>query len=88
MSGAASGGAAAASALHTRPVWFAGEREARSTAVYARSRLPIGFAADGPAIIEEYGTTTVVGPRDNFSIGALGEINIRCDALGSEPDAR
>ena len=88
LSGAASGGATAASAPHTRPAWFAGEREARLTAVYARSRLPVGFAADGPAIIEEYGTTTVVGPRDNFSIGALGEINIRCDALGSEPDAR
>ena len=43
--------------------------------------LPPGFAAPGPAVIEEYGSTTVVGPGDRFEIGTLGEIRIDC---GSE----
>jgi hypothetical protein len=32
----------------------------------------------GPAVIEEYGTSTVVAPGDPFSIGRLGEIRIQC----------
>ena len=65
------------SAVSTRPVYFA-ERAARiETPVYKRGDLPTGFAAAGPAIIEEYGSTTVVGPDDRFEIGNLGEIHIR-----------
>ena len=30
------------------------------TALYARDRLPSGVTLDGPALIEEAGTTTVV----------------------------
>jgi len=61
----------------TRPVYFGGHGmvEAR---VYDRAALNIGFAADGPAIIEEYGSTTVVWPRDCFEIGDLHEIRIHC----------
>ena len=47
--------------------------------VYRRDQLPLGFVREGPAIIEEYGSTTVVGPADRFSIGELGEIRIHCD---------
>ena len=35
-------------------------------AVYRRDDLPAGFHADGPAIVEEYGSTTVV--EDGFSL--------------------
>jgi len=28
-------------------------------------------------VIEEYGSTTIVGPFDTFEVGALGEIKIR-----------
>ena len=34
-------------------------------------------AANGPAVIEEYGSTTLIGPADRFTIGELGEITIR-----------
>ncbi|WP_407495770.1 hydantoinase/oxoprolinase family protein [Pseudooceanicola sp. MF1-13] len=46
--------------------------------VYKRGDLPVGFAAKGPAIVEEYGSTTLIGPGDSFEIGALGEIRIDC----------
>ena len=48
--------------------------------VYSRRALPAGFAASGPAIIEEYGSTTVVLPKDRFRVGDLGEITIAIDA--------
>ena len=44
--------------------------------IFQRSILPHGFEAKGPAIIEEYGSTTMVGENDNFVIGNLGEIRI------------
>ena len=48
--------------------------------VYSRRALPAGFAASGPAIIEEYGSTTVVLPKDRFRVGDLGEITIAIDS--------
>jgi N-methylhydantoinase A len=61
-----------------REVHF-GESGRIMTPVLTRDRLPLGHAAHGPAIIEEYGSTTVVGPNDRFEIGALGEIRIHCE---------
>jgi N-methylhydantoinase A len=61
-----------------RAVYFgagAGTQEAR---VYDRTALAPGFAATGPALIEEYGSTTLVWPGDRFEMGALGEIRIHC----------
>lgn len=51
-------------------------------AVYQRVSLPPGFAAAGPAIIEEYGSTTLVWPGDRFTIGALHEIQVHCAKTG------
>ena len=62
----------------TRPVYFLDAERYVPTPVYNRYDLPVGFAADGPAVIEEYGATTLVGPRDKFSIGELKEIKIDC----------
>ena len=65
----------------TRDVWF--DRHGwLPTPVYRRDSLPVGFDRDGPAIIEEYGATTVIGPRDRFVIGGLGEIRIHCGSVG------
>jgi N-methylhydantoinase A len=61
----------------TRGVYFAERARRLETPVYRRADLPIGFSSAGPAIIEEYGSTTVIGPDDNFSIGQLAEIRIR-----------
>ncbi|VCU72067.1 Acetophenone carboxylase gamma subunit [Pigmentiphaga humi] len=63
--------------VQTRSVYFPGGRVA--TRVYKRAELGAGFAAAGPALIEEYGSTTVVGPRDRFEIGRLGEIRVHLD---------
>jgi len=46
--------------------------------IYRRDALEPGFAAAGPAVIEEYGSTTVVWPGDRFEIGELHEIRIQC----------
>lgn len=62
-----------------RPVYFVERRGRIDSPIYQRSALPIGFAAAGPAIIEEYGSTTVVGPDDRFEVGRLGEIHILFD---------
>ena len=57
------------------------------SAVYRRDQLRVGFRADGPAIIEEYGSTTVVGTTDRFEVGPLGELRIAIDALRTEMPA-
>ncbi len=46
--------------------------------IFRRDALEPGFAAVGPAVIEEYGSTTLVWPGDRFEIGALHEIRIHC----------
>jgi N-methylhydantoinase A/oxoprolinase/acetone carboxylase beta subunit len=59
--------------LHTREGWA-------EAPVWRRETLPVGFALTGPAVIEEYGSTTVLGPGDAATIGALGQITIRVAA--------
>ena len=46
--------------LEERPVWFAGG--VRPCPVYERERLPERAELAGPAIVEEFGATTVVFP--------------------------
>ena len=46
--------------------------------IFHRDALEPGFGGTGPAVIEEYGSTTLVWPGDRFEIGALHEIRIRC----------
>lgn len=48
--------------------------------IFHRDALEPGFAAAGPAVIEEYGSTTLIWPGDRFEIGALREIRIHCAA--------
>ena len=63
-------------AQKSRAVHFP-ERGGRvDTPVYQRAALKPDFQAPGPAIIEEYGSTTVVGPDDHFRVGRLWEIRI------------
>ena len=72
------------SPIGSRLVYF-GERKSRiETPIYRRDSLPDGLSVAGPAIIEEYGSTTVVGPDDRFSVGRLGEIHISFDPAGDK----
>src|SRR5919108_930183 len=46
--------------------------------IFSRDALEPGFSSTGPAVIEEYGSTTIIWPRDRFEIGDLHEIRVRC----------
>jgi N-methylhydantoinase A len=69
-------------AVRARPVYFGSAAGFVDAPVYDRFSLSSGFAASGPAIIEEYGSTTVILPGDRFEVGALGEIRIHCTQGG------
>jgi N-methylhydantoinase A len=73
---------AAPAAPSFRPVYYTEANDFLETPVFQRSSLPIGFSHEGHAVIEEYGSTTIVGPKDSFSIGPLGEIRIRVGHSG------
>jgi N-methylhydantoinase A len=61
-----------------RPVYFGTARGTLEAQIHDRTALAPGFHGEGPALIEEYGSTTLVWPGDSFEIGTLGEIRIRC----------
>lgn len=61
-----------------RPVYFASSGQRLDTPVYRRSALPEGFVIRGPAIVEEYSSTTVISPDDTLMVGKLGELRISC----------
>ena len=62
-----------------RSVYFPKPFHRIETNVWDRASLPVGFKITGPAIIEEYSSTTVILPGDVAEIGKLGEISIMCD---------
>ena len=70
--------AAKAGVLSTRDVYFMHVEGMLTATVHDRYNLPVGFSGAGPAVIEEYGSTTIIGPNDTFIIGELGEIRIDC----------
>ena len=54
----------------SRPVWFDGRF--RDTPVFARGSLGAGFTFDGPVIVEEFGSTTVVVPGQVLTVDPHG----------------
>ena len=63
-----------AARLETRPVWFDGAE--RSCPVWERDRLPERAELTGPAIIEEFGATTVVLPGWRGALDGLGNVRL------------
>jgi N-methylhydantoinase A len=59
-----------------RPVVFDRGAPPASTPVYDRELLAVGEEVEGPAIIEEYASTTVLWPGDRLSRGPGGELVI------------
>lgn len=59
----------------TRPVYF--EAAFRDTPIYDRAVLPPGFTLDGPAVVEEFGSTTVVFPRQRLAVDPHGILIVR-----------
>jgi N-methylhydantoinase A len=47
------------------------------TAVYERAALPPGFRIEGPAVIEEFGSTTVVFPGQFMEVDPHGILIVR-----------
>jgi N-methylhydantoinase A len=70
--------AAKARAAETRRIYIGNSGGWLDAQIYHRDALEPGFGATGPAVIEEYGSTTVVWPGDRFEIGGLHEIRIQC----------
>ncbi len=44
--------------------------------VYSRDELPTGAEFTGPALVSEYGSTTVLFPGDDLTVAATGELII------------
>jgi N-methylhydantoinase A len=61
-----------------RPVWFRNFGFVDST-IYERSRLPVGESFDGPAIVEQPDTTTVMPPGTHCKVDKYGNMIIAVD---------
>jgi N-methylhydantoinase A len=72
--------AAKAAPAQTRRIYIGNAGGWVDAQIFHRDALEAGFSAAGPAVIEEYGSTTVIWPRDRFEIGTLREIRIQCSA--------
>ena len=69
------GGSGAASALKgSRPVYFREADGYVATSVYDRQRLGVGDELAGPAVVEEEGSTLVVGPGWSARVVPTGNI--------------
>jgi N-methylhydantoinase A len=53
-----------------------GDGVRRETSIFVRSSLPAGFAAAGPAIVEEASATTLVPPGQRFEVDRFGNLVI------------
>jgi len=65
-----------------RPVYFDGAF--RDTPVYERAALPAGFRLEGPAVVEEFGSTTVVFPAQHLEVDPHGILIVRSAPTKSE----
>ena len=67
---------AAAAFRGTRPVYFAEAGKHLDTPTYDRALLAGGNRIEGPALVEEYASTTVVHPGDVLTVDAYGDLVI------------
>jgi N-methylhydantoinase A/oxoprolinase/acetone carboxylase beta subunit len=61
----------------TRPIYLHGVRDAIDAKIYERDRMPPRFSIEGPAIIEEAQSATLVLPDTMLEVGRDGELMIR-----------
>jgi N-methylhydantoinase A len=66
--------------LRAKPVYFGDAGKFVDTPVYARAKLRRGNEFEGPALIEEHASTTVLAPGDRLTVDAFGNLVI---AIGS-----
>ncbi len=65
-----------------RPVYFDGSF--RDTPIYDRAALLPGFRLDGPAVVEEFGSTTVVFPGQFLEVDPHGVLIVRSSRRPAE----
>ena len=56
----------------TRKIYISAELGMDTVSVFERSELKVGQKINGPCIIEEKESTTVIGPNDNLDVNELG----------------
>lgn len=81
-----SGGNLVQALAETRSVWFP-ETGFTSTPVYKRELMPVGTSFDGPVIIEQMDTTTVVPPKARFEIDPTGTMHLELQPLDLQQKA-
>jgi N-methylhydantoinase A len=64
----------AAARKPSRSVYFAENQGAAECAIYDRSRLRPGWVIEGPAIVEEFDSTTVIHPRSHATVDRYGNL--------------
>jgi len=69
----------------TRKIFFSRDEGWSDAQVYERYDLAPGFKGVGPAVLEEYGSTTVIWPGDEFEIGEYREVRIYCRERSTNP---
>jgi N-methylhydantoinase A len=74
----AAGGNVVQALAEARSVWFP-DTGFVNTPVYKRDLLPAGTQFDGPLIVEQMDTTTVVPPRARFSLDSVGAMHLELD---------
>jgi N-methylhydantoinase A len=65
-----------------RPVYFGGSF--RDTPIYQRSTLPAGFRFNGTAVVEEFGSTTVVFPGQSLAVEQHGILIVQRTGAAGE----
>jgi N-methylhydantoinase A len=68
--------AGAGAARPGREVYFSNDSGFTETAIYDRAGLRSGMTIAGPALIEEYASTTTIFPNDTLQVDALGNLVI------------
>jgi N-methylhydantoinase A len=79
--------AAAAAPLSFRPVYFRQAGGFVDTAIYDRETLALGQMLEGPAIIQEWTSTTLVPPGWSASVDRLGNIVLELAGTGARGQA-
>jgi N-methylhydantoinase A len=69
------GGSVAEARIGERQAYFAPDGFV-ATMIYDRARLPIGSAVEGPAIVEQADTTTVIPPQYSALVDSAGNLRI------------
>ena len=65
----------AADPVSRRTIWFSGTPE-RDVPVYSRNRMPSGMRIEGPAVVEEKTSTTVIHHAQTAEVDEFGNLEI------------